>query len=384
MKISKSCSLKGRQYAFAFHMGKVYSCCKAYPELLDDSRNLDSYVQQWEQERQQLDDGVMLENCELCWQHEQKNQISHRILNKNHNPTVIKVELGFDNLCNQMCSYCSPMFSSQWEDNIRTNGNYNNISTTARNNLAVFNQQKSNIDYWLDQLSNLVISRPDITWDIAILGGEPLMQFRNLEKFLNTVNQHVDKIRITTNLNPPNNKFLIWIVENFTSDKLSFNVSLDTTPEFNHWPRAFFNKESFLENLELLKKHNVAVKFNAVVTALSVFDVPDFLRWIQEHKITGEFKQVSNPDCFSPLLIDYSLRQEIKNRCTTEIPDTFEKIFEHNGPNNVVKQIEQYQYYKQYFDRSNLDPALIPNDLFQTHWHQLSSIVQSKIRSAID
>ena len=90
---------------------------------------------------------LMLQNekpseCEYCWNMENENKLSDRHyrsgepwaavdFEKIQNSTgeesdVIPsyVEVNFNNVCNLMCSYCSPQFSSSWQQEVDRSGGY--------------------------------------------------------------------------------------------------------------------------------------------------------------------------------------------------------------------------------------------------------------------
>ena len=82
------------------------------------------------------------EECQYCWNMEAENKLSDRHyrsgepwaavdFEKIQNSTgeendVIPsyVEVNFNNVCNLMCSYCSPQFSSSWQQEVDRSGGY--------------------------------------------------------------------------------------------------------------------------------------------------------------------------------------------------------------------------------------------------------------------
>ena len=127
--MTKYCKIKGNQKVFLLHLNKAASCCRANPiELTNQS--IDYYLDLWNHESKQLEQGAELPGCNHCWNAESKGQLSYR-----QQPDIIDsnvVEIHIDNACNQMCSYCSPKFSSAWENNIKQYGNFVDISKSAK------------------------------------------------------------------------------------------------------------------------------------------------------------------------------------------------------------------------------------------------------------
>lgn len=356
---------------FLLHLNQAASCCRAYPDTLDSSKPITFYLDKWQAESQQLDQGVRLSGCEYCWKDEDQGLFSYRLQKPNLTKTNV-VELFISNLCNQMCSYCSPKFSSIWQDSIVDHGPFVGVSSTANSNLTPIDQTDDQNEYWLNEIQNYVSSCPDNTVAIKILGGEPLMQVKSLKKILDFNKDKIKEINITTNLNPPSNKFLHWLIENVPKEKLVFHISLDSTPEYNHIPRAGFDRNKFLENLNLLIQNQLRFKFKCVISVLNMFDLENFILWLTQNNFDVEYGKINNPLCLSPEYLPKEFRltiwQKIQN---LEVPVVVQEVL--TQPNDVVdlKLFEQYNYLNQYFIRSGTDPFSTDNALFIEYWSRL-------------
>jgi organic radical activating enzyme len=337
---SKSCLLKGRQQVFYLQNNRVASCCRAYSVELDSSRTIADYIDLWTQESHELDQGIQLDGCKHCWQAEDQGQISYRQYSKITELYMIEVYLS--NLCNHMCSYCSPKFSSVWEDSIQSQGPFINISGTAKKNLQPIESVDDN-DYWLDQIQDHVASFPDNSLSLKLLGGEPLMQQRNLEKLLSLNSNKIKVLSITTNLNPPTNKFLLWILDNFPKSKLKIEISLDAMPAYNHVVRAGFDCDRFSTNFALLQDCGIEYKILSVLSVLSIFDLPNFEMFDQNI----QYSKIQNPDCLDPVLVPVGVRQAILNKLVNANPVVVDVL---SAPDqiNPVRLLEQYNYLTQY------------------------------------
>lgn len=366
---SKSCGLKGVQKVFYLNQNRVASCCRAEADVLNSENKFDFYLKKWQQESLQLDAGVELPGCSHCWRQEKNGKISYR---SSIVPHKNQIELFLSNLCNQMCSYCSPTFSSTWQQSIEQEGMFQRISTTAKNNLLT-KSNSEHIDYWIDQLSQYIDGCEDNSVYLKLLGGEPLMQYRNLQKFLFFNSKKIQQLVIHTNLNPPNNKFLKWLLYNIGSRKLLFTISIDSSPELNHWPRALFNKKKFVNNLNLLQQHQIPVKVASVISVLSVFDIKNFISWGNQQEIKINFFKLNNPDCLEAVLIPHPFRLEIwKTIEHLDPPEIIREILHQETNVDQLKLFEQRQYLVQYFERNHLDPAKYPNKIFQDYWSWLT------------
>ena len=349
--MNKSCNLKGGQKVFLMHLNKVASCCKAHPIDLDNP-SIDFYLDLWKQEHQQLEQGVELPGCKHCWNAEHSGQQSYR--QKMVDYTGNYVEIILDNLCNQMCSYCSPKFSSEWENSIQQQGNFTNVSKSARDNLSVTTIHTAQ-DAWLDKIQELLSRGPVV---LKLLGGEPLMQRRNLQKLLELNAENITTLIINTNLNPPNNKFLKWVLDTFPKDKLSFDISLDTVPEYNAIPRAGFDLQKFLENLTLLEQHNIPMVFLSVVSILNIFSIGQYQTWLDQRGYRSNFFRIQNPDCLDPCYLPEQFKQIVQAH---NLPISARDSLNHLPGMVDLKLFEQYNYLTQYFQRTNTqitDPVL--------------------------
>ena len=363
-----ACALKGNQKVFYIQRGAAASCCRAYPEPLPD--NFSSLLNVWNLENQQLSQGIPVTSCEPCWQQERQGMLSFRQLTSDNKHTNA-IELYLSNLCNHMCSYCSPKFSSVWQDNINSQGMFQNISALAKDNLKIMDVKQVDTEHWFREIIQHFASQPKNSINLRLLGGEPLMQFANLQKVIEIGNQNIKKLSIHTNLNPPNNKFLIWLLENVPVDKLRFTISIDSTPEYNHIPRNGFNREHFLNNLELLKQYQVKFELLSVFSVLSIFDLANFVSWAKPY--TLNFSRLYGVDCLQPNLLPPSIIEQIcQNFNNQSWPILLQELYENRKEPLDLKLYEQYNYLKEYFNRTKIVPESIDNTVFQQYWTLVS------------
>ena len=122
------------------HEGKV-SACWRFPDKLGDYNN-ETLTDIWNNSniqklRNDLLNNIKHKGCRSCWDLEDSNSTSTRetcaktydfldkkqIL-KDKNTIVSKnylksIEIRFDNICNLMCRFCSPDYSSVWENAVK-------------------------------------------------------------------------------------------------------------------------------------------------------------------------------------------------------------------------------------------------------------------------
>lgn len=374
--MTKSCYLKGHHKLFFLELDQVASCCKAHPTNINTNAHLNECFEHWDNEKQLLNQGVEIPGCEYCWRDERAGVTSFRQRLQEPGPEIL--EFFMSNLCNQMCSYCSPKFSSEWNNSILSAGTFSLISRSANDNLAPLTVASNNKEKWLDQIKHYVNSRHNQVI-VRFLGGEPLMQLNTLKFFQELDYSKISSIEINTNLNPPTNKFLVWAVETIPKEKLKMTVSLDATPEYNHIPRGLFNRQVFLENLKLLQSHKIDFKIASVISVLSIFDLPNFVKWLETHNVKFQRIILNNPECLSVNYVPLDMRKEIWNSIRNS---NYASHFEHQLllPESKVdlKLFEQYNYLNQYFQRINQDPTSINNQLFHEYWKWLLQKVKNE------
>jgi sulfatase maturation enzyme AslB (radical SAM superfamily) len=312
-----------------------------------------------------LEQGQAIADCEYCWRDERQGMSSFRQLNHGVNDNIL--ELYVNNTCNHMCSYCSPKFSSEWQHSIQTQGMLTNISATNQRNLTMI--PSDNSASWITDMQDYILNQPDDSVVLKLLGGEPLMQVRNLESLLSMDSVKIKKIILVTNLSPPNNKFLLWLLDHVPATKLHINISLDASPSYNHVPRSGFNAHSFHNNLDLLRSYRISHFVLSVVSVLSVFDLPQFVAWLDQQHLPNQFNRLYNPDCLDPILLPRWIRQTIWDQMPEDYQNTvIREVLDSEQSPVDIKRFEQYSYLSQYFDRTRQDPLLINNELFQEYW----------------
>lgn len=359
--MTKSCALKGGQKVFQLHLDQAASCCRSYPTDISNVKSMNHLLQQWKDESLLLEQGTELQNCQHCWNSEKQGLTSYRQQMSETWGDKNLVELFIDNTCNQMCSYCSPKFSSTWQKSIDEHGIFQKISVSAQKNLRTITNSRNSL-YWLENINNYINQCKDDSVTLAIVGGEPLMQIRNLQQILTANQKKLNKLRITTNLNPPSSKFLHWVLDNFPQNKLMFLISLDTVPEYNSLPRAGFSQELFEKNLNLLKLKNVEFSFLTVISILNIFSLVKFQQWLKENGYHSDFYRLNNPDCLDPSFLPQDTKNVLLNQ---NLPILAQQSLMYSPDSIDLKQFEQYNYLKQYFDRTN---TKITEPEFANYW----------------
>lgn len=360
-----SCRLKAKQKVFWLHENSAASCCSSFGVDLSDFDTLDQLHQHWFAEQRDLDHGIEIPSCTICWRNEHQGLTSFRTQGSIHGSNWI--ELIFSNLCNQQCSYCGPRFSSEWSRSLDTLGPFTGISGSAQQHLRPSSSTGHNSQAWLEQLTEYLDQQPKESVTLKILGGEPLMQIRSLRTWLSLNLSSIGQLRINTNLNPPSNRFLRWLLASVSPAKLVFDISLDAHPAVNHIARAGFNQHRFENNLNMLKTQGFSYKFLTVISVLNVFDLADFTHWANAHEHDLHLSTINNPACLSPAILPDHWKSQIT---AAKIPPMAQDVLATTVPQLDLRLREQYNYLKQYFDRTGTQPENTDSK-FVPYWQWL-------------
>lgn len=317
------CLAKWTQVTMHLHNGMTHSCHHPSPHkvpLEEIKRNptaLHNTNYKKEKRREMLNGGKP-EECNYCWNVEKSsNSFSDRVFKSseswsqphleeikgldwraNYNPKY--VEVSFSNTCNFKCSYCSPMFSSKWMEEIEKNGpyptstNFNDLTWVKQTNQLPYKHSddnpyvKSFWEWWPSLYHDLHTFR--------ITGGEPLLSkdtWKILD-FIETTETPNEKLNISinTNLGVPKNLIVRFVeqVKKIIGDgrvsEFIIFTSCESYGKQAEYIRNGLDYELFLENVEYILSELPKVTINVMATfnALSVFGYGELLDKIFELK----------------------------------------------------------------------------------------------------
>ena len=334
-------------------------------------------------EHKKLQRKIMLKNekpseCSYCWNMESLGELSDRhyrsgepwaaehfdtIVNSTGDENVIPsyVEVNFSNVCNLKCSYCSPQFSSTWQQEVDRWGGYPTSTThndpshfTGRNRPIPAREDNPYVEafwqWWPELYPKLKHFR--------MTGGEPLMD-KNTFKVLDYVNENPHgqlELSITSNMCPPDQKLFDKFVEKVKAietlrtyeDKENFNEHSG-----NHWYVdkgfkhfwLFVSLDGFGEQAEYMR---TGLEFERMLN-----NVKTFLRETKYSTVSfiNTFNILSIPSLHKFLAMILELRKEFGGRSQVEFeiaPEQTETEKEHNI---VHKAYKQKKFKKEFFDK---------------------------------
>ena len=304
------CLAKWTQVTMHLHNGMTHSCHHPSPhkiplsEIRTNPTALHNTNFKKEQRKLMLN-GERPQECNYCWNVEDNsNSFSDRVFkssepwskpylneiikggwDKNYNPKY--VEVSFSNTCNFKCSYCSPMFSSKWMEEIETHGGY---PTSTNFNDLTWVRETNQLPYKYSEVNPYVESFwkwwPDLYRDLhtfRITGGEPLLS-KDTWKILEFIDETPEpnrglNISINTNLGVPKKLIerFVDIAEKIINDNKVNEFIIFTSCESwgsqAEYIRNGLDFDLFFENVEYILSRLPKVTINVMSTfnALSVF-----------------------------------------------------------------------------------------------------------------
>ena len=189
----------------------------------------------------------------------------HEVINNDpyhHNINPSYVEVSFSNICNFKCSYCSPVCSSRWTEEVENQGPY--PTSQKFNNLDWYKSQgempihhKEHNPYveafwkwWPDLVKDLKVFR--------ITGGEPLLAndtFKVLDFLFENPKPQLE-LAVNTNACVPDSKFDTFVdkanalVSNKKIEKITIYTSVDGHGKQAEYGRFGLDYNKWLSNIE--------------------------------------------------------------------------------------------------------------------------------------
>jgi organic radical activating enzyme len=307
------CAAKWTQVTLHLQSGQTHSChhprTHQIPvDLLKQNPSALHNTPYKIQQREQMMQGQRPKECGYCWRVEDLgNAISDRhiktesfwsqpfiddIVKDPLNPkfTPKYVEISFGNLCNLKCSYCSPNFSSQWQDEIEKHGGYPtsiNFNSFAYSHQKFYRNNEFNpyVDAWWRWYDDLV----DDLLVLRVTGGEPFLN-KNLqillEKLLQNPKPHLT-LAINSNLCVPDvmNKKIFQLVFQLLENKCIKEFELYTSCEA-HGARAEYirwglNYETWKQNLLYWGTELKNIKI-IVMSTFNLLSLTSYLEFLQD------------------------------------------------------------------------------------------------------
>jgi organic radical activating enzyme len=369
------CLAKWTQVTMHLHNGMTHSCHHPAPHKipLEEIKENPTALHNTEfkkEQRQKMLNGKRPSECKYCWSIEDNsNGFSDRIYKssepwsaphfddilkigwkENYNPKY--VEVSFSNICNFKCSYCSPMFSSKWMEEInkygpyRTSEKFNNLDYIKDMNMMPYHHEEYNpyVDafwkWWPDLYKDLDTFR--------ITGGEPLLTkdtFKILDYIIDAKEPNKNiKICINSNLGVSQDIFDKFVdrMEKILDKELVYEfvifASADTWGKQAEYIRHGLDFNLFWERIDFLldKFHNITID---VMSTYNVLSVPSYKELIDNIYILKKRYHNSYRFWGSALFLDSSYLRWPEHQTV--------KILDDEWYNEIDEQAKLVDFYEQ-------------------------------------
>lgn len=342
-KVSPSfCLAKWLQVSIHLTTGRTHSCYHPVPHKipLDELGNNPGALHNTKykkEQRKKMKEGIRPEECTYCWQVEdlKGEHLSDRFFRSSeewalprfsevvNNPwdydvLPAYVEVNFNQACQLKCTYCSPVLSSSWEQEMKKRGPY----ALTRPHVPVEYFEKEGImpiplgapnpyveafwKWWPSLYPELKVFR--------MTGGEPLLD-ENTFKVLDYAKEHSNKelsISITSNMCPPDKNFdrFIKVLKEILGKghikSFLLFASIDTVGPQSEYIRWGLNYSQFMKNIHrvLSEVPQASVTFINTFNLMSVVGFEDFLSMVQglrsEYSQSWQRVHFDTPRLYSP------------------------------------------------------------------------------------
>jgi sulfatase maturation enzyme AslB (radical SAM superfamily) len=252
------------------------------PAQFDSLEQMESSV--WLRKiREQFENDQWPNECQRCEETEQENNTSIRLNSINFNQQQTQSDyliVGgvLDNICNSGCLTCNEQLSTKIGS--LTSKHYPIVDNTNR--------------FWDLPQERIV--------HLDLNGGEP-SHSRNYKQVLANLPKNVKSVRLNTNCSTVLEE-LIPLVERGVD--VTVTVSLDgigPTHDFVRWPIKW---DKFYSNLMTYKNMPVKLNLWTTVSILNVDDLPNIIKFAQDHGIDHSYAYLKQP---AELSIEYPNRE---------------------------------------------------------------------------
>jgi organic radical activating enzyme len=355
----------------------TYSCCKAYPEKIDLSWLKQNPGQIFntellKAERQNMLDNIPVNSCHTaCWVPESQGFTSRRLeigqekthTNIESQPETLNIVLG--STCNLTCSYCCKQYSTAWLRDVKDNSKYPESDRfTILPVDQVLLKISQNEHKQSEAFSTLISETKTFTnlKEVDVSGGEPFL-YNGLCELLENIVQPVE-IEVFTGLGVNRARLANQIDKIKHIPNLKIVVSAENINEFYEFNRYGNTYNEFEQNLKLILDSGLEVRFNSVISNLTIFGLVEFANKYRDITINYDFCR--DPDYLGiNVLDDHSKEKLIKSIGDSAIPIKSTIIQEMLIESTQEQQKNCSVFVKEFALRRDLNLNIFPNSMLE-------------------
>lgn len=294
--------------------GLAIPCCRFKPsESFRKESNINGdprSSKQWEDIRNKMIKGELVEECRACYLLEKEGSISMRKHYTKDSPVpptampykVKFLEVAFSNLCNLACVSCSSNFSSSWaaEDY--------KAKRSVPNKKALIQHNYSLDDFDFSKLTGL-----------KIIGGEPFMDQTRFIDLMKRINLSKIKLFICTNGMVLPNQELKEMIEKCKNVDIAVSIDgIGTVNEWYRWPTKMEKIEQTMDYYEAWREQypNIRLTTKTVVNIYNIWNLNEFVLYMNEKRPTwiSDFSWIEYPTWQTISLIPDNYKNNLKDK----------------------------------------------------------------------
>lgn len=258
------CPAKWEELVYNPAKNLLYSCCRA--------KNIGS--NRIESEQEALLNGVQDPSCSYCWDSENcgGRSLRHEKLEKwTGTLTLKRFEIYVTNACNLQCTYCCPAASSQWHNDVVTNGMYEMYPdwVPCPENLKT-----------AEIIEQIKIHKPEDV--IVLLGGELLIN-KKVNEILDAIEPNII-VEIPSNMCYNTNVVLDKLSDMTATNKIWIKPSIDTVNNnVKKYVRKGFDPDLVYKNINFILEHtDINLRFMTLLSPCTIWDIVETYKYILE------------------------------------------------------------------------------------------------------
>jgi len=315
--------------------------------------------------RKEMLEGKIPAECNYC---HSSNGIQDRVIQSGYiynwfNPNTSSLysdprslEVSFSTVCNMSCSYCGPSYSSKWQGEIESQGEYPNGYNRIYLRPIPEREDNPYIEafwkYW-------PVIKKDLR-HLRITGGEPL-----LSKHTFTLLDQAGNIPVTINSNLSVDKEIVKKLVEYIRDKNNITIATsgESVGERAEYSRHGLDYDLFLENVKYIRENCPKVKLHIMAT-YNIFCVSSFTDFLKDMKEVDNKISLHVSRLTDPRFLTHKLIKEYKDESLDYISKNFSKnafyrfqniLLDDKLENEEEIRKEFTEFVREFDKRRNLD-----------------------------